>query len=244
MVPLVFAVFVAHLALRVVASVQGVRAANEALEARVAAAGADIAAAYERERELLAAASAAGERERIYHDLHDSLGARLLTLVHSAPDARQAELARDALAEMRTIIAASQVNGGRLAELAAEWQVEAELRAEDARCAIVWQVDGDAELGARQRYQLEQIVRELVSNALEHAQASGITVRWSAGARALTLEVGDDGRGLASGAAGQGLAGIRARAADLGGQAGWETPAGGGTCCRVFVPLAPAHGEA
>jgi signal transduction histidine kinase len=100
------------------------------------AGGAQIESAYRREAALLAERSAAEERERIYRDLHDNLGARLLGLVHTAHDPQQAERAREALAEMRTLIATSRAEGGRLADLAAEWQLEAELRAEDARCRL------------------------------------------------------------------------------------------------------------
>jgi len=236
--PLVFVGFVAHLALRVVRGVQGVRAANESLEARVAAAGTQMAAAYDRERGLLAERSAGQERERIYRDLHDNLGARLLSLVYSARDERQAGLAREALAEMRGIIAASHVEGGALADLAAEWRLEAELRAEDTKLRVDWQVQGDAVLGARQRFQLECIVRELVSNALEHSGGDQLVVQWQVQDQRLQLNVSDNGHGLAAGRAdGTGLQGVRARVADLGGTAMWTPVAPQGLRCRVDIPL-------
>jgi signal transduction histidine kinase len=237
-VPLVFLAFVAQLALRVVRSVRSVRAANESLEARVAAASREVAEAYERERVLLAERSATRERERIYRDLHDNLGARLLSLVYSARDERQAGMAREALGEMRQIIAASQVEGGLLGDLAAEWRLEAELRAEDRRMLLDWTVQGEARLAGRQRYQLECIVRELVSNALEHSGGSEVQVTWRVEGTWLQLGVRDDGRGLPGGPRpGTGLQGVRQRAADLGGTAHWAPATPRGVDCRVEIPL-------
>ena len=43
----------------------------------------------------------ARERKRIAADLHDDLGAKLLTIVHTSESERIATLARDALEEMR-----------------------------------------------------------------------------------------------------------------------------------------------
>jgi hypothetical protein len=65
-----------QLGLRSVRAMHGLRVANDTLEARVALAGAEIEATYSRERRLLAERSAGQERERIYRDLHDNLGAR------------------------------------------------------------------------------------------------------------------------------------------------------------------------
>lgn len=237
-VPLVFLAFVAHLALRVVRGVRSVRAANESLEVRVQAASREVAEVYERERVLLAERSATRERERIYRDLHDNLGARLLSLVYSAGDERQAGMARQALSEMRQIIAASQVEGGLLGDLAAEWRLEAELRAEDRRMRLDWSVQGDARLTGRQRYQLECIVRELVSNALEHSGGDEVRVQWRADGARLQLNVRDNGSGLPEvPRPGAGLQGVRQRAADLGGTARWDPASPTGVDCRVDIPL-------
>ncbi len=196
-------------------------------------------------RGLRAERAAADERERIYRDLHDNLGARLLSLVYSARDERQATLARDALAEMRSLISSGPPQGGRLGELATDWRVECELRCEDAGVALRWQQQGDALLSAGQRLQLERILRELVSNALEHAQAKSIEVTLDAGAAALDATVADDGRGMDADAThhGHGLRSVRERAQQVGGQVQWQPRAGGGTECSVHLPLA-ARGKA
>lgn len=244
--PLLFLGLIALLALRVARSVQAVRRANVSLETRVQAAGAQLAAGYERERVLLAERSAAAERERIYRDLHDNLGAKLLSLVHRASDARQAGLARDALAEMRRVIATSQLPGARLDDLATDWQLECELRCDAAGVALDWRVAGDAELTGRQRYQLDCMLRELVSNAIEHGRPHRLSVALDATPEALTLRVVDDGSGLAgdAAAAGRGIDGVRERTRELGGSAHWQAREGGGTQVVVELPMRATAGGA
>jgi len=237
--PLMFVGLIALLALRSARNVRAVREARHGLEARVAEASREIAGAYERERTLQAERSAAQERERIYRDLHDNLGARLLSLVYGARDERQATLAREALAEMRTLIATSQQHGASLEELATDWRLETELRCESAGLQLDWHTEGQAGLNGRQRYHCERMLRELVSNVLEHGRGSSLSVAWRVLDGRLQLQVCDDGRGIAEAvlASGHGIASVRARAADLGGQAEWQPAPGGGTCCVVGFPL-------
>jgi two-component system, NarL family, sensor histidine kinase UhpB len=233
--PVLLLGLVGHLGLRALRAVNAVRQANEGLEARVQQASAEIEATHARERELRGEHAAAQERERIYRDLHDNLGARLLGLVYGATDEPQRTQARGALAEMRTIVASSRLEAGQLADLAQEWRLEAELRCEAAGYALAWHCDGDARLSGRQRYQLKRIVRQLISNALEHAQGKAFDVRWRVHGGRLELRVQDDGRGMPEGAAPRG---VLARAADLQGDARWQPAPGGGCVCTVDVALA------
>lgn len=232
--PALLLVMACLLALRAARAAQALRVANETLEARVQQASEQIEAQYARERRLLADQSAAQERERIYRDLHDNLGARLLSLVYGAGDERQRTLARDALSEMRTIVATTQLDAGQLADLAEEWRLEAELRCENAGHELVWTRDGDARLAGRQRYQLERICRELISNAIEHGRGQRVEVSWSVVAQRLELRVADDGCGMPAGGS---AAGVLARAADLQGSASWQPNDGGGTLVVVSLPI-------
>ena len=144
---------------------------------------------------------------------------------------------------MRTLVAASQVESGELADLAEEWRLEAELRCENAGQELAWSREGDLRLSGRQRYQLERIVRELVSNALEHGGGSRVEVRWcsSDDGALLSLSVADDGRGLPELAReverGQGISGVRARVHALGGEVAWRPGEPRGTVCELTLPL-------
>jgi signal transduction histidine kinase len=238
--PLMFIVILAHLTLRLARAMREVRAANLHLEARVQLAATRIEENYRREVGLQREQAAARERERIYRDLHDDLGARLLSLVYHAQDTAQATLAREALAELRTVVAASQVPGAALSEIAPDWAVEAELLAEAAGCAVDIVLAGDAYIDARLRYHLDRIVRELVANALEHGAARHIAIDARVHAGTLTLKVSDDGRGFdvaRAGHTGNGLRGVRLRAEECGGSVQWASSADDGTRCTLRVPL-------
>ena len=54
----------------------------------------------------------AAERERIYSDLHDDIGAKLLGLIHSAPNPLQADSARAILQDLRDVVTRSRGTPG------------------------------------------------------------------------------------------------------------------------------------
>jgi signal transduction histidine kinase len=96
-----------------------------------------------------------------------------------------------------------------------------------------------------------RIVQEALTNVTRHAQATTATVRVSYGDDAVTVEVVDDGRGTSSSTAsgtmpqssaggGNGIPGMRERAAALGGslEAG-PGPAGRGFAVKAILPLEP-----
>ena len=94
------------------------------------------------------------------------------------------------------------------------------------------------------------IAREAVRNALRHAQATSIDVLVSFGKRRLTIAVADNGRGIddallrAGGRAGHwGLAGMRERAAALGGKLSIEARLPSGTRVVLQVPAKRAYGR-
>jgi two-component system, NarL family, sensor histidine kinase DevS len=83
-------------------------------------------------------------------------------------------------------------------------------------------------------------LREALSNAAKHAQASRVDVTVSAGSE-LALSVQDDGSGISPGGRRSGLANLKHRAEALGGELRLDRPDGGGTRLEWRVPLpAPA----
>ncbi|HEY7042223.1 MAG TPA: GAF domain-containing sensor histidine kinase [Nocardioidaceae bacterium] len=84
------------------------------------------------------------------------------------------------------------------------------------------------------------VLGEALSNVARHARASQVTVEIEVGDAALTLVVRDDGVGLdVSGGdeGGHGLANMRDRAEDLGGELGIESTPGAGSCLCWRVPV-------
>ncbi len=82
------------------------------------------------------------------------------------------------------------------------------------------------------------VASELIANAAKHSQASAITLSVTNIDDQLTIAVTDDGVGGAAEKAGHGLAGLRDRAAGLGGTFALVSPEGGPTRVAVTVPVA------
>lgn len=123
---------------------------------------------------------AADERERIYNDLHDDLGAKLLSLIYSAQSPMQADLARAILQDMRDVVTRSRGEPGTLLEVLAQIESEARQRLAAVDAELVW--DGAADLpdpalDQGEALHLFRIVREGISNAIRHAEATRLRVR-------------------------------------------------------------------
>jgi two-component system sensor histidine kinase DevS len=82
----------------------------------------------------------------------------------------------------------------------------------------------------------EAVVREAVSNAVRHAQATALTVRVRVDDD-LCIEVGDDGRGMPEEITGSGLTNLERRAQEAGGEFAIGTQSSGGTLLRWSAPL-------
>jgi signal transduction histidine kinase len=82
------------------------------------------------------------------------------------------------------------------------------------------------------------VASELIANAAKHSQASAITLSVTTVDGALVVAVTDDGVGGAVESVGHGLAGLRDRAAGMGGTFEISSPDGGPTSVRVALPLA------
>ena len=82
----------------------------------------------------------------------------------------------------------------------------------------------------------EAVVREAVSNAIRHANATTLTVNIKVDDD-VTIEVVDNGRGISGDITGSGLTNLRRRAEDVGGAFIVERGAAGGTLLRWSAPL-------
>lgn len=188
----------------------------------------------------------AAERERIYRDLHDDLGARLLDLVYAAPDAALAEQARAALGSLRALVADAQRPAASLGQLLAELQAETTRRLQAAGRELLWEQDSalpDAPLDQATTLHLSRIVREAVTNALRHARLQLLRVRCYEVDGVLLCDVTDDGHfSDAHIGSGTGTQSMRARADELGAQIAWHPGTLGGTKVTLRVPLGASHG--
>jgi signal transduction histidine kinase len=205
---------------------------------------------------------AMAERERMAREIHDTLAQGFTSIVMLAQAAsvglqRQPEraaeqlatiedVARRNLAEARALVAAFSP-----ADLAGSTLVDAVRRlterfaAETGLAVDLVLADGAGRLGRDREVVLLRAVQEALTNVRRHAGARHVLVRLlvdDAGAR---VEVGDDGVGFAveEQLTGYGLAGMRGRVEEVGGEMDIASSPGGGTRVTVLVPVRGAAGD-
>lgn len=187
------------------------------------------------------------ERLRLAQDLHDDIGARLLTLMYKAPSPELEEYLRHTLKDLKTLTRGLAASDHRLGDAAAEWKADLSHRLTAADIALAWDfsADRDLVLGVVQWSGLTRILRELVSNVIAHARATRVDVAMELAGEAIRVTVADNGVGAdpRSWTHGLGLGGVRKRVKQIGGEVRWELVPGGGVACHVRLDLAPAAVE-
>ena len=219
-------------------------ALNDDLEARVQAKHVQLQSTFDRMRDMERDQAAAEERERIYRDLHDDVGAKLLSLVYRSGSPEAADLARSALQDLRDVVSTTQPENLALEAICADWRAECEQRLRDAGIALDWTQRGEFDglhLSQPQALNLGRVLREAVSNIIKHAQAGRTHVQVNAGATGFLLEIRDDGIGCQGDGGrppGRGVRNMAMRAGRIGAEFSRHRPASGGCEIRLLLPLA------
>jgi len=244
-VPLLLLGIAARL-LRVFArALQAAEASRSTLEHRVREATAEIEHNFAQLAEMRVEQVTEKERKRIAADLHDDLGAKLLTIVHTSESERISTLAREALEEMRLSVRGLTGKPMRLADALADWRAETVLRLSQANIEADWRgptEETEQLLPARSFVQTTRILREAVSNIIKHSGASHCKVRCAISDRQFGLTVQDNGKGIPMELDGKldrghGMASMKHRAKQMQGQCLMESGPGYGTVIRLTLPL-------
>jgi signal transduction histidine kinase len=179
------------------------------------------------------------ERLRIAQDLHDDIGARLLTLMYQAQSREMEDYIRNTLKDLKTLTRGLASTEHRLSHAAGDWKADISQRLTVAQVQLNWSfdIDHDPRLSMAQWSALTRVLRELVSNILQHAMASRVDMHFSLQRQRLTLTVADDGIGRAPDhwSHGLGLGGVRKRVKLLGGEVRWRDNGAAGIVCEVTV---------
>ena len=185
------------------------------------------------------------ERKRIAADLHDDLGAKLLTIVHTSESDRISTLAREALEEMRLSVRGLTGKPVHLLDALGDWRAELVSRLGQANINAEWKSpaeDVEHTLPARAYVQTTRILRESVSNIIKHSGATHCTVSCNVQGGDFQVIIQDNGQGIPMELDGRldkghGMASMKARAKQMQGQCLVESGAGMGTIIRLTIPL-------
>lgn len=180
------------------------------------------------------------ERLRLAQDLHDDIGARLLTLMYKAQSPEMEDYVRHTLQDLKTLTRGLAAPSHRLSHAAAEWKADLTQRLTAAHIELRWSFtfDEDVLLTVVQWSGLTRVLRELVSNTIAHAQATRVAIDFELAKDTLRLDVVDNGHGKNPRAwsHGLGLGGVRKRVKQLGGEVEWREVEPHGIACRVVIP--------
>ena len=216
------------------------------LEVRIREATAQIERNFAQLSELKVEQVTERERKRIAADLHDDLGAKLLTIVHTSDSERISTLAREALEEMRLSVRGLTGKPVKLIDALGDWRAEVVSRLTQSGVQGEWSSPSDEEvphtLSSRAYVQTTRILREAVSNIIKHSGASQCVVRCTIAQGDFQLVIQDNGKGIPMELDGRldkghGMASMKGRAKQLQGQCLVESGPGYGTVIRLTLPL-------
>lgn len=184
------------------------------------------------------------ERRRISRDLHDDVGARLLSALQQPDADGMRKMLRDAISDVRSIARALAGDRQPLATVVADLRHETAERLDAAGVALDWAIDTEGRLDGetidhRVHRHFVSALREAVSNAIRHAGARRISIRVAVLGGWLEVSITDDGIGVSGPiGGGNGLRNIEERVGQVGGRVQYP-PTEQGFSVAFAMPLRP-----
>lgn len=228
------AVLVVH---RFRAKTQEVQQLNATLERRVADKEAQLQQQFARQQTWLLEQERQQERARLLRDMHDGVGSHLGTAIRQIESGRGRlhdvlTTLQDTLDQLKLSVDALGLEPGDLPGLLASLRFRLEPRLRSAGIELDWRVDPELpwqpQLDLQALQHLRYMLFETVSNVLQHARASRLTLEAGLHQGQLVLACSDDGIGFDTrSAGGRGLRYMRERALQIGAELTIKTHAGG-----------------
>jgi signal transduction histidine kinase len=245
LMPLALIALGMHLVQQYGRALRSAEESRQLLEGRVREASAEMEKNYAQMAELRVEQVTQQERKRIAADLHDDLGAKLLTIVHTSESERISSLAREALEEMRLSVRGLTGKPVKLIDALGDWRAEVVGRLSQTGVEGEWSAPSEEmpqTLSARAYVQTTRILREAVNNIIKHSGASRCSIRCLIDSGDFQLAIQDNGRGIPLELDGRldrghGMASMKHRAKQLHGQCLVESGPGYGTVIRLTIPL-------
>ena len=252
---IIFLVFAFALGRRLIDALGTVENLNVILEDRVAAASSELERTQKQIRELEVAVALEQERERIMREMHDSVGANLISALaiaeHGDASSRTVATLKRSLTDLRIAVDSLEQVDGDITLLLASFRhrMEPELRAAGWR--FDWRVEDVPALDwldSANALHVLRILQEALSNALTHsggdviAFGSGLSARM--GSPGIEITIADNGIGLerpsSSGnhaMGGKGQTNMLARAHALSAHLSFSNSQTGGAIVMLWLPI-------
>lgn len=185
------------------------------------------------------------ERSRIARDLHDDVGARLLSGLYKTEIGDTHMVLRDAIADIRTIVSGLSTDQPQLGRVIASLRHETGERLSAAGIDLHWPLtaidDSEALLDYRVYRCFVSVHRETISNVIRHAKALRVDICVTEADSMLHTTITDNGIGIDPAQArgtpdGHGLRGLIQRVADVDGHT-IIRPSPVGTVVEIAIPL-------
>lgn len=132
------------------------------------------------------------ERERVYQDLHDDLGARLLTVVYRAETNENRDLGRVALQDLRDVVSRSSSYPMLIEPLLQDCLLDQQERANKLMRKLDWDISGPSlgfQYAAADTLLLRRILRELVTLLIHRVGMDNIALQIHCGRAGLEISV-------------------------------------------------------
>ena len=176
------------------------------------------------------------ERQRIYRNIHDVVGADLLQLIYQLDGHKAQSGAKSVMQKVRQSVAVTSKYVINFGDWFEEMCAEAQMRLAFATIEFKQQasITDRNNLPVDVPMALARIMRELMSNIIRHAYASSVTVdaTWTSEEKIIVVQ--DNGVGINGiNSSGKGLRSIRQRAQKINADIRWEKINAGGTKVRL-----------
>ncbi|MEO0441075.1 MAG: ATP-binding protein [Pseudomonadota bacterium] len=247
-----FMVFMLSLARRFLSALSLVEETNVHLAKSVKEATDALAASQKAQREMEVDRALETERERLMREMHDGIGSSLVTALAVArkrnDPASTIKTLQRAISDLKITVDSLAPVEGDVVTLLANIRHRMEQELTDAGIASIWKVEDCDPLewmDASHSLHLLRLVQEALSNILQHAKATTITLACKPDTlerkAGLRISIVDDGTGLEPGSrkGSKGLQFMYERAAILNGLLTIESEKQSGTAVSLWLPLVP-----
>ncbi len=247
--PLLLVAVAALLVRRFVETLTNYESLNASLANRVAIRERDLAASFARERELDQQRATAEERQRLMRDMHDGIGSQLMSTLAvmrrgTLTQAALESIIADCIDELKLTIDSLEPVERDLLVVLGNLRYRLEPRLNAAGITLEWAVNDLPPLDYLDPENVRsvlRIVQEAFTNTLKHANASHILLSTGVDRMAsrVLVRVIDDGTSFdpEQVRGGRGLANMKSRAGNMGGDVEIIPLKGGGTCVTLLLPL-------